>query len=88
MSTARKFSVTAVSSYKDNNGEVRDQFSRVGVAFRNTSKKDGRESISLLIGPEILISKRTRLVLFEWDEDEKAKEPSEVEDINDDEIPF
>ena len=82
----RKFSVTAVTSYQDAKGGKRDQFSRVGVAFRNTGK-DGRDSISLLIGPEILVSKRTRLVLFEDEDKLEATEPDGVENI-DDEIPF
>ena len=84
---SNKYAVTAVTQYKDNKGEVRDQFSRVGIAYRNKSKATGKESISLLIGPEILISRRTRLVLFEWEDEGKAAEPDEVETI-DDEIPF
>ena len=82
----RKYAVTAVTSYQTSKGEKKDQFSRVGVAFKN--EKDGKESISLLIGPEILVSRRTRLVLFEWEEDESTPAGKDANDELDDEVPF
>lgn len=77
----KRWAVTAVSKYKDGKGEVRDQFSRVGIAYNNTSS-DGKKSISLLIGPEILLSNRTKLVLFEEEIEQRDNNPT------DDEVPF
>ena len=63
------YRVVAVSKYRDGRGEFQTTYSNIGVAFVNKVKDTGRKSISLKIGPEILVSNRCALVLFEPDDD-------------------
>lgn len=49
-------------------GEEKTKYTKVGAGFKNRTR-DGKEAINLLIGPNLLITERTPIVLFEADED-------------------
>lgn len=65
---ARSFNVCIKTQYRRHaDGEVKDKFTNVGSAYESIMKDTGKSVINLLIGPNILITEKTPLILFERD---------------------
>ena len=79
------YRVVAVSKYKDARNETQTSYAKVGVAFANTNRTTGKITINVKIGPEILLSNRCELVLFEAD---PKSQTNSAPPAIDDEVPF
>ena len=86
MSSNKRYDICAVNQYRDQDGNPKSSFSRVGIAFTNI--KDGREVLSLKIGPTLIVGPRNELVLFEQVQDGPSTPDSNQNQEMDDEIPF
>lgn len=62
----KRFNVCVKTRYRRHqDGEWKEKFTTIGTAYESIMKESGKSVMNLLIGPNVLITENTPIVLFE-----------------------